>query len=399
MPSPQYPKSRERQGLFFFWLHRVVCLLPLGLIAAEPDGRETEVPAHLCQVVVDTLGVVLLTVFGLFGGGVVQGRCVALHLPIPTYTANSTWVPTGAVIEGAGLHTPTPRVRASSKVPRWPEQNCRLDYNILNQDQAGLTGCLSQQIKNLCKPVRCDFFTGASNTARPPRAPGSRQVSAVLSLLGVARMVAKWPWVKNPGSSAVWTLDLPRLPAVSSLPAGRVSFCSATATLELFHLLPWYSTTAWDGRMQLPRGSLTPKTDFGYHKTGLRSANAGFCCIWHLYLQVCRFVRHRPTINRAAVLQCAATGLSRATGDGRHPWPDPITVPVPVSGPGSLVPIRSINGVRYTAHALHKQVPGIAARPLILQDHQPQIRLLLVITLLRNNRHACMQAREVWLVV
>lgn len=212
-------------------------------------------------------------------------------------------------------------------------------------------------------------------------------------------MAAKWPWVKNPGSSAVWTLDLPRLPAVSSLPAGRVSFCSATATLELFHLLPWYSTTAWDGRMQLPRGSLTPKTDFDYHKTGLRSADAGFCYIWHLYLQVGSFVRHRPTINRAAVLQDAATGLSRATEDGRHPSPDPITVPVPVSGPGSLVPIRSINGVRYTAHALHKQVPGIAARPLILQDHQPQIRLLLVITLLRNNRHTCMPAREVWLVV
>lgn len=205
---------------------------------------------------------------------------------------------------------------------------------------------------------------------------------------------------ENPGSSAVWTLDLPRLPAVSSLPAGRarrvgcfappqphLTFPSAAMVFD--HGVGWAdATSTW---------FLDPKKDFDYRKTGLRSANAGSCCIW--YLQVGSFVRHPPTINRAAVLQYAATGLSRATEDGRHPWPDPITVPVPVSGPGSLVRIRSINGVRYTAHALHKQVPGIAARPLILQDHQPRIRLLLVITLLRNNRHACMQAREVWLVV
>lgn len=49
------------------------------------------------------------------------------------------------------------------------------------------------------------------------------------------------------------------------------------------------------------------------------------------------------------------------------------------------------------------QVRSIAAHarpgPLILQNHEPQIRLLLVITLLRNNRHICMQARELWLVV
>lgn len=57
-----------------------MCLLPLGLIAAEPDGCKIGVAAHLCQVAVDTLGRGVVS-FGSDleeGGG---GRTLAVALP------------------------------------------------------------------------------------------------------------------------------------------------------------------------------------------------------------------------------------------------------------------------------------------------------------------------------
>lgn len=54
--------------------------------------------------------------------------------------------------------------------------------------------------------------------------------------------------------------------------------CFATSTLRFFPLLPWYSKTACDGPMQLPRGLLAPTTtERGQDLQMLALAASGVC--------------------------------------------------------------------------------------------------------------------------
>lgn len=124
-----------------------------------------------------------------------------------------------------------------------------------------------------------------------------RQVSAVLSALGMAaRGYCTLP--EDSGSfaqSPLWTLDLPRLPAVSSLPSGKRPsgrLLRHSHNCSTFHLVPWCSTTDDGperpamGRCNLhvvpwPPGQKTWLTWSTNHRTGLRSANAKSCCTRH----------------------------------------------------------------------------------------------------------------------
>lgn len=197
-----------------------------------------------------------------------------------------------------------------------------------------LTGCLSTE-QEISVPGRlgnvfCRWLH--QNMARPPGAP--RQVSAILSPLGIVRMARGWESrvlcragvpLTCRGCPLSVTVSRPVGP-MSSLPAGRAKrggFCSATATSSLFHLLPPHSTAACDGPMRLPRGSLAPRKTLTALRYVYPQDRAEICKCW-LSLHL---VRHRPTINRAAPLaRCTCSTCtqhqrpSRATTqEGRPP--------------------------------------------------------------------------------